>query len=302
MELRRGRIDDVDAIVAFTTDTFAWGDYVPEMVADWLTSDDGVVMVAVDGSDRPVAMARAVFLTEREVWSHAARVHPDHRGHGIAGELADALMDWATEHGGYVVRLLIDDDNLASIQHIVKKGFTRSVSVVRATRGIGSGSPRPHGNGGRRHPSPLQPRPGKRQDLALVRASWSTSEVGRVLRGLVGEQWRFHRLTDADIERAARTGNLWEIGSSWAITGSVEPTFDVQLLDTTPDEAYDVLRALIDSANNRGAEDLTMWLADTEWLVQACRRTGCDVTGHGVWEHALYPTTRDQRSDDSPRS
>jgi len=287
MRIRAARLDDVDPVVAFTTDTFAWGDYVPDLFVSWVGDDDGMTMVAVDDDDIPIAMARAVFLTDREVWSHAARVHPDFRGRGIAGDLADALMGWATDHGGQVMRLLIDDDNLASIRHISKKGFTRGVSVVRASRGVGAGSPNPDGNGGRRHPSPLTPRPGKVQDLALVRASWSTSEVGRSLRGLIGTGWRFHRLRDGDIEEAAKSGNLWEVGNSWAITGSVEPTFDVRLLDTGPDEAFDVLRALIDTANNRGADAMTAWLADTEWLVQAARRTGCDVVGHGVWEHPL---------------
>jgi GNAT superfamily N-acetyltransferase len=287
MKIRAARLDDVDAIISFTTDTFVWGDYVPGMLAGWLTEDDGVVMVAVDDADTPVAMARAVFLTDREVWSHAARVEADHRGHGIAGDLADALMEWATDRGGQIVRLLIDDDNLPSIRHISKKGFNRAVSVVRASRGIGAGSPNPEGNGGRRHPSPLVAKPGKVQDLTLVRSSWSTSEVGRSLRGLVGSGWRFHRLRDSDIDAAARTANLWEVGNSWAITDSIEPTFAVGLLDTTPDEAHDVMRALVDTANNRGAEEITMWLADTDWLVQAARRIGCEVTGHGVWERPL---------------
>jgi GNAT superfamily N-acetyltransferase len=289
MRIRPARLDDIDAVVAFTTDTFPWGDYVPDMFARWLTEDAGITMVAVDDDDVPIAMARAVFLTEHEVWSHAARVHPDHRGRGIAGDLADSLLDWATDHGGQVMRLLIDDDNLASIRHITKKGFRRPVSVVRATRGIGAGSPNPEGNGGRRPPSPLAPRPAKVRDLPLVRASWSTSEVGRSMRGLIGAGWRFHRLRDADIEQAARSGNLWEIGNSWAITGAVEPTFEIHMLDTAPEEAYDVIRALIDTANNRGADALSAWLADTDWLVQAARRAGCDVTGHGVWEKPLDP-------------
>jgi GNAT superfamily N-acetyltransferase len=287
MQIRHARVDDIDAIVAFTTDTFAWGDYVPSSIAEWIGGDEGAVMVAADDDDRPIAMARALFLTDDEVWSHAARVHPDHRGRGIAGMLADALVAWATDHGAHITRLLIEDDNLASIRHITKQGFTRAASVVRATRGVGAGSPNPEGNGGRRHPSPLRPLPGKSQDLPLVRASWSTSEVGRSLRQLVASGWTFHRLRDRDIEDAARTGDLWEIGNSWAITESHTPVFEVRLLDTTPDEAYDAIRALIDVANNRGAEEIALWIADTVWLVQAARRAGCEVTGHGIWVRPL---------------
>lgn len=287
MRMREATPSDIDSIVEFTTDTFEWGDYVPTMVSSWIEDGDGIVMVAVDDADIPIAMARAVFLTEREVWSHAARVHPDHRGKGIAGDLADVLMDWARERGGQVVRLLIEDDNLASIRHIMKKDFRRAVSAIRASRTVGAASPNPEGNGGRRQPSQLRTRPGKIQDLPLVRASWSTSDVGRTMRQLIGTGWRFHRLDDSDIEEAARSGNLWEIGNSWAITGSVEPEFQVQLIDTNESEAHEAIRALIDTANNRGAEAFSMWIADVDWLVRAARRSGCDVTGFGVWEKPI---------------
>ena len=285
--IRTARTSDVPAIKAFTTDTFTWGDYVPDLVEDWVADDEGVVMVAVDTDDRPIAMARAVFLTETEIWSHAARVHPDHRGRGIAGQLADALLEWGRSGGGQIARLLIEDDNLASINHITKSGFTRAASVVRATRSVGAASPNPEGNGGRRTKSAVQAKPGKAHDLPLVRASWTTSEAGRSLRGLLGIGWRFHRLRDVDIEDAARRGGLWEIGSSWAITDTIAPVFLVGLLDTTEDDAHDVIRALIDTANNRGAETFAMWTADTVWLIQAARRAGCDIEGYGIWAKPL---------------
>jgi GNAT superfamily N-acetyltransferase len=287
MDIRPARAGDLDTLVAFTSDTFEWGDYVPRMLPEWLASTEGVIMVAVDDDDVPIAMARAVFLTDTEVWSHAARVHPDHRGRGIAGTLADHLMAWSRDHGGQIVRLLIEDDNLPSITHITKVGFTRAVSVIRATRTVGAGSPNPDGNGGRRNPSSLDARPGKRQDLVLVRSVWSTSEAGRLLRGLIGGHWRFHRLRDADIEAAAATGNLWEVGSSWAISDRDDERFDIRLLATEPTEAYDVIKALVDTANNRGAESMELWLADTDWMVQAARRCGFEVSGMGVWEHPL---------------
>lgn len=287
MDIRPARADDLDELIRFTTDTFDWGDYVPRLLPEWLADEDGIVMVATDDDDVPIAMARAVFLTEVEVWSHAARVHPDHRGEGIAGALAERLMSWARAENGRVVRLLIEDDNLASITHITKVGFTRSVSVVRATRTVGAASPNPEGNGGRRNPSRLQPRPGKRQDLILVRSVWSTSEAGRLLRGLIGGHWRFHRLRDVDIETAAASGDLWEVGSSWAITDREDEHWVVRMLATEPDEAYDVIKALVDTANNRGAESMELWLADTDWMVQAARRCGFEVSGLGVWEHPL---------------
>lgn len=283
MRIREARADDVDAIVAFTTGTFRWGDYVPDAVEGWIASDRGILHVATDEDDRPIAMMRAEFLTDREVWSHAARVHPAHRGIRIAARLMDAQTTWARERGGWVMRLLIEDENQSAIAHVMRYGFVRAASVIRATRAVGAASPNPEGNGGRSFPSSLTARPGKVHDLPLVRSSWEVSPTGRALRQLIGEGWRFHRLRDADIEAAARSSNLWEVGNSWVITGSIEPVFEVRAIDTTPEEAEEVLRALIDTANNRGAEMFAAWIPDLDWIIRAARRTGCDVAGNGVW-------------------
>jgi hypothetical protein len=71
------------------------------------------------------------------------------------------------------------------------------------------------------------------------------------------------------------------------VTRHDDTSFEVSVLDTNPDEAFDVIRSLIDLANERGTEAFWMWLADIDWLVRAARRIGCDVTPHGIWVHSL---------------
>ena len=285
LTIREARPDDIAAIRAFATDTFAWGDYVPDLIEGWIADDGAVHVACVD--DVPIAMMRLSFLGPTELWSQAARVHPDHRGRRIASALQDAQVAWARDRGGQVIRLQIEDVNEPSIAHAMRYGFRRSASVVRAVRSVGAASPNPSGNGGVRHPSPLIARPGKRQDVALVRSSWETSPIARAMRQITSLGWQFRRLTDEDIEGAAMTGNLWEVGNSWVITGAIEPVCEVRQIDTTPEEAYDVCRALVDLANNRGAETLTMWVPDLDWMVRATRRIGCDIEGYGIWELPL---------------
>ena len=107
MEIRPATSRDVPAIIAFTTGTFDWGDYVPDVIDEWITDPTGITLVAlVDGE--PVGVARTVLLTSTEAWSHGVRVHRDHRGAGIAGALAENLIIWAREAGAHVVRLLIE--------------------------------------------------------------------------------------------------------------------------------------------------------------------------------------------------
>ncbi len=286
MEIRPATAADIDTIVSFTTGTFTWGDYVPEEIGEWIDDPNGMVLVAViDGN--AVGVARTILLTPTEAWAHGARVHPDHRGKGIAGVLADHLMQWAHDAGARVVRLLIEDDNTASIRHVDKVGFRRTLHLMRATRSVGEATANPRGNGVRSGPSTLAARPGKAPDAMLAMTSWASSDVGRAMRGLVGIGWRFHRLTAHDVENAARNGNLWEIGGGWAIASTTAPSFEVAMLDTRIDDAYATFRALMDVANKHGAEGLVVWIPAIDWLMQAARRVGCDIEPLSIWEHPL---------------
>ncbi|NHZ70491.1 MAG: GNAT family N-acetyltransferase [Proteobacteria bacterium] len=286
MEIRRAQHTDIPGIISFTTDTFEWGDYIPDVIEEWIDDPEGIAMVAIDDG-RPVGLARTVLLTSSEAWAHGVRVHPDHRGKEIAGALAEALMEWARTQGVQVVRLLIEDDNVASARHVEKVGFRRTVRIVRAVRSVGEATANPKGNGVGHGPSTLKAKPARSPDVPLVMASWGSSEPGRALRGLFGMGWRFRTLRAPDVRSAAERSNLWEIGSSWAITSSIEPSFQIAMLDTRPDEAYDAIRALIDTANNRGAESMSMWLAPLDWLIQAARRAGCDIDPSSIWEYPL---------------
>ncbi len=286
MEIRRARHEDIPGIIAYTRDTFEWGDYVPDVIEEWVEDPDGVTMVAaLDGE--PIAVARALLLTPNEGWGHGIRVHPDHRGGGVAAEIGIPLLAWIRDAGAQVVRLLIEDDNEPSIRHVQKLGFRRTVRLMHASRTVGEATANPEGNGVRRGPSALRAKPAKVQDAPLVLASWSSSEIGRAVRGLIGEGWRFHTLRVDDVRDAAGSGSLWEVGNSWAITTTIEPTFHVAMLDTRPDEAYEAIGALVDLANNRGAERFVVWLPAIDWIVQAARRTGCDVSPLSIWEYPL---------------
>lgn len=286
MLFREAVHEDIPEIRSFTTDTFEWGDYVPGMIAEWIDDSSGCVMVAIDDSGI-VGLARVVLLSETEAWSHAARIRPDRRGEGIAGELADVLLDWARDRGALVIRLLVEDDNKASVRQVAKKGLRRVATAVKATRAIGEATPNPEGNGGRRTPPNVAARPVKAADALMLAAAWPLSQCGRPLRGMIAEGWRFHTLTEPDLVDAARNGGLWEIGSSWAVTRLEDTLFDVSLLDTGPHEAFEAIRSLIDLANERGAETFSMWLADIDWLLQAARRAGCEVFTNGIWVHSL---------------
>lgn len=287
MELRKARPDDADAIASFTTRTFAWGDYIPEAIADWIEDQSGQVVVGTDGNDVPVAMGRVELLTPKEAWLLGARVHPDWRGRGIATLLAKELTDWARQQGALVARLLIEESNTSSIHNIQKTKFRKTTIAHRGVRELNTPSPHRTGNGGTRRRSPLTVRQGTWVDAEIIAAAWSTSEAGRSLRGLFGQSWSFHRLRTIDVERAAREGRLWEIGSAWAITAEHEGRFEVQMLDASPSDAVDVVRALVDHAHDSGASEFSAWVADCSWLTDALATAGCDTEPSGIYSMAL---------------
>ncbi len=278
---------DREAVAAFTTDTFDWGDYVPDAFAEWLGQPGSHMVVAVDAEDTPVGVSRARFVSPSEAWFHAARVDPAWRGRGIAGEMAAALRTWAASEGAIVGRLLIEDWNESSIRHVEKIGFRKVVGVVRGVKAVGDASPSPNGNGGRRVPSRLRARQAHAADAAPAFASWSVGELGRASRGLTGSHWTYARLTVDHLVSAARRGAFWEIGGGWAVADAEGDRFEVAWVESRREDVPDLLRALIDVGIGSGAEAVVLWAPAVDWMVQAARRLGFDTEPMGVFEVEL---------------
>jgi RimJ/RimL family protein N-acetyltransferase len=286
-DIRAARSTDVAPIRAFTTGTFEWGDYVPDMIEAWIDEPSGRVFVAVDANDVPIAVGRCVLLTDAEAWLHAARVHPDHRGKGIAGDMAVVMTDWARDSGAQVARLMIEEHNEPSIKHISKTAFRKKAVVYRCHRSLGSESPLPSTNGGTRRRSSIQARPVRSPDVEMVAAGWTTSDTGRAVRGLVAHSWTFHRLRLEDAAVAARESRLWDIGGSWAMSYEEDTEFDVEMVATSEPDARDVARSLADLAVSHGATTFTAWVADLPWIVEAFEHVGCQTEPSGIWEMSL---------------
>ncbi len=278
ISIRPALPSDREAIAEFTRDTFDWGDYVAGEFDRWLDRSDMLVVVAVGDDERAVALAAARMLSPSEAWFHAARVHPDLRGRGIAAQVSVALRAWASEQGATVGRLLVEEWNEASISHVEKTGRRRVASMVRCSKPIGEASPSPDGNGGRRVPSRLRSRSAHAADAQSALASWSIGELGRASRGLFGVGWSFRRLTIEDLIAAARESAFWEIGAGWALASNwPDSRFEVSWLETREEDADDLLRSLIDLAIGSGSESITIWIPNVDWAVRATRRLGFET-------------------------
>jgi len=62
--VRMARPEDVEQIVPWTTDTFEWGDYVPDRLSAWIDDSNSAVVVCVDVSETPVS----ILTTSAPAW------------------------------------------------------------------------------------------------------------------------------------------------------------------------------------------------------------------------------------------
>lgn len=280
--IRAARAEDHEFIRAFTTDTFSWGDYVADVFQDWLADPSAHVAVAVSG-EQPVAVARGVMMSPTEGWMHGARVHPDHRRQGLATRLNDHLCEWARSQGGLIVRLMIEAWNDAAQRQVEAAGYRKVCDWTNAVRGLGS-EPDPVTNGGRRVQGDEQLVAGTPAEIEPAWIAWSTSALSRAGRNLYPRGWLMRRMTRGDLEEAVAAKRLLHGPSGWIVAEQEDDnTMFVPLLITSDDDAYRMVRAVVDRADRKGYERLRMLVPSVDWMNEAVARAGFESSGEQVW-------------------
>jgi len=284
--IRPARAEDHAAIAAFTTDTFSWGDYVADAFGDWLADPQAHVAVAtVD--DTPVAVARAVMMSETEGWMHGARVHPDHRRKGLATRLNLFLCDWAAGRGAVVVRLMIESWNEAAQRQVETAGYRRVCEWMNGVLTLGS-DPEPGSNGGRRVPGDEQLVVGTPAEIDPAWVAWSSSDLFKAGRSLYPRGWLMRRMTVADIKEAVEAIALLHGPSGWIVAEPEgEDTMFVPLFVATEDDGYRLARAVVDRGDRRGFQRIRIMVPAVPWATDALERAGFDLTGDQIWSRTL---------------
>ena len=285
--IRPARMEDHGSITSFTRDTFSWGDYVTRVYKDWIADPRGLVLVAADRDDRAVAMGKVTLVSATEAWAQGARVDPDHRRRGLSTLLTDELCAWAAERGGRVVRLVVEEWNEPARAQVRTMGFRPVGHWAMAERVIGVGSPVPEGDGGRRVPAAdrLRPVPSGEADAAFL--SWASGPLARAARDLCPFGWRWRRLDPADLAEAARRDALLESRHGWVVAEPDEEELVVSWVETGEDDAHDVLRAAVDTAQEYRLAGLHVKVPAVDWLLQPLRRLGCEIHAMAVYARPL---------------
>ncbi|HZD22394.1 MAG TPA: GNAT family N-acetyltransferase [Acidimicrobiia bacterium] len=261
--IRAARADDIDSVTPWTTDTFAWGDYVPDRMPEWLEESDSGVLVAVDENDAPVAMVHVTMLSDTEAWIEGARVHPDHRRMGIGSELNHAGVDWARQRGGRVMRLAVEAENAPARRQVKALGYREVSSWVHTLFEIDPSYRA-------REMYRLRPAPGSDAEAAWL--FWAASELAREGRELIANHWQWRTARPDDVTTG---GELLQSPAGWvSITSSTDDSIATRWFATTPEGLLHLFDGLLDLAAQRSVVQVDVKLPKLGWTSEAITRFG----------------------------
>lgn len=266
VSIRPARRDDVASIVSWTSDTFSWGDYIPERLPTWLDQPDSEVLVAADEADLPVALCHVTMLSTTEGWLEGARVHPHRRRSGLGKRLNDAGVAWVRERRGRVVRLVTEASNMAARNQVKQLGYREVSRWLFAEFEV---------NPSHRTSERYRMRPAPGSDAEAAWLFWAASDLARESRELIALGWQWRTARPGDVTDAA--GLLLQSAAGWA---SVEQPEDdwmrTNWIASTPEDMLGLIDGLLDFASERGVSELDIKLPDLPWAAEAIRRTGSD--------------------------
>lgn len=264
--IRPGQHGDVESITSWTSDTFSWGDYIPERLPGWLEDPNGEVLVATDETDTPMAMCHVAMLSPTEGWLEGARVHPKRRRSGLGKRLNDAGVEWVKDRGGRVVRLVTEASNMAARNQVRQLGYREVSRWIFAEFDVD-----PTHRTSERYR--MRPAPGSDAEAAWL--FWAASDLARESRELIALGWQWRTARPSDVTRAASL--LVQSSAGWASLEELdEDRMRTNWIATTPEDMLGLIDGLADFAAERGVSELNIKLPDLPWTAEAIRRSGAE--------------------------
>jgi len=285
--IRPARADDADAVGEFTANTFEWGDYVTDVFDYWLRSHTGLLLVAANEQDRAVAISRGEMLSPAEMWLQGTRVGEEWRRRGVASALSRALVEWGVNSGARVARLLTEVWNEPAQRQVETIGFRRSSEWIAADLGISASEPVMSGNGGQRAKARRKLEVAHSSEAVPAWVSWRSGPLLRPARGLHASGWRWSQLTAEHLIAAGKKGRLWSSQAGWAVTRRDDEVLYIDWLECGPDDAMDMVRSIIDLAQESEADRLRVMAPQVDWLISALERCGGEMLRMYLYEKPL---------------
>ncbi len=288
----RGAIpSDKESVLEFCKDTWPGGDYIQDVWDDWIVNRNGRLVVATIGGV-PIGIAHASFQTQEVAWLEGIRVHPDYRGHGIAGKLNRALVRIVAQRGALVARLSTSISNKASQRHVEKVRFKKLASCERfeIRRGLN-----------RKPDQVTRPRNYQAKTWDWLKV---TVDFNR-FHGMFSDGWTWYPITAGGMRQLYRRGQVLMTTqghgpTSCSIFSSEDRRITLGFAVGTGTSIAEAIRYLRFLLSRQKAEKVRALVPRGTSLIRVLRDSGFERTGTvQVYEKKLAP--KSARSETIPR-
>jgi GNAT superfamily N-acetyltransferase len=248
LELRPAREEDEEAVNALSSHIWEGDDYVPRLFHRWLADDTGRFTVAYEG-DHLVGFGKLTKFSPGEWWLEGLRVHPQHRGRGIARCLHRHAVGVALDIGAGTLRFATSSKNTAVHKLAAETGFKKVSEHVKVEAEAKATAGEEHGF------APLKP-----AELSPLRHWLNRSERYAALAGLFEHHWQWKELAPRLQSLLAEGRIYWWHKTREGAQGVVvvaqekEERLHINYLDAAPESLRPLATALRRLAAQLGME------------------------------------------------
>jgi GNAT superfamily N-acetyltransferase len=199
--IRPARAADKDAVLAFTQQTWTWGDYIQHTWDEWLADPAGGLIVG-EVAGQVIGVDKLSVVRPGEGWFHGLRIHPDYRGRGYARAFMAYQISAARGRGLRALRFLTLATNTPIHKNAARQGFVHRADLVF----YGAGETP-------RLPDAAPGVPLTRLPAAAAESAWAAVQAGPLWAasaGHLGWDWLFAPLTRAWWGELVAAGAVWQ--------------------------------------------------------------------------------------------
>ncbi len=269
VKIREAVPADKAPILEISKNLWSGHDYLPLVWDDWLADTDNRLIVAtVNG--KTLGVAHAILQTPDVAWLEGVRVHEQYRGHGIAGKLNKALVEWARKRHARVARLCTGSSNQASRKHLERIHFPvlQTFQRLDSTRGLLA------------KPSGVKTPRGSAEKLW----NWlSTSPEFAENRAMYSDGWTWHPLTPQAFRKNVGQGRVLVASknrqpSACCILLDEDKIMTAGFVAGEPRDAGKLIRMLRYQIRRKGRGTLRVLLPLKSPMIQALEHSGFEKT------------------------